>query len=305
MVKLLETTHDFYTERLTRAGEQLVQILDNAQLPVYNQFDFFRQIWALYATSKGKALYLRSATPDETDYYRLRSNLKKSNYITSDHDYGPRVVRALAVSDLPAEEIVCLVDPICYVSHLSAMQRWGLTDRNPKQLILTRPDKKNAHIALKEYQQNTLAEAEENPFDLPLITHPKKVRKREVLLHETQAAGRWIKVRNSHIRISTIGQTFLEMMIKPELCGGMSHVLDVWSENAKTYKDEIIEAVNKSASSISKVRAGHILEERLGIRSPVISSWKEYAQRGSSRKLDPNKPFASVFSEAWMLSLNV
>ena len=68
---------------------------------------------------------------------------------------------------------------------------------------------------------------------------------------------------------------------------------------------QIISAVEEENASIVKVRAGYILSERLGIADPRIEAWKAFAQRGGSRKLDPDAPYAPVFSGAWMLSLNV
>jgi predicted transcriptional regulator of viral defense system len=105
--------------------------------------------------------------------------------------------------------------------------------------------------------------------------------------------------------MSTIGQTFLDTLDNPERCGGIAHVLDIWSQHARTYLEEIIDRIERTEKPILKIRAGYILEEHLGLSEARVETWVQMAQRGSSRVLNPGKPFASIFSEKWMLSLNV
>ena len=111
--------------------------------------------------------------------------------------------------------------------------------------------------------------------------------------------------RGTEMRMSTVGQTFLDMLQRPDLCGGMSHVLDVWEEHASTFLDEIASTVDRTAKALVKSRAGYILDERLGLHHPCIERWKTLGQRGGSRKLDPTRDFAPAFSGTWMISLNV
>lgn len=291
--------------KLSRAGTYLAGLLHENGKPVLNSFEFFRIVWRMYRESSGKALYLRGNTPSRDDYARLRSSLREAGATRTDRDYKARVIRVLSISDLPAEDIVCLVDPTCYVSHLSAMQRWGLTDRSPRALLLTRPDRETAAGQLLAYRTEALGEDEANAFPFPIVGHPARVRGRDLRIFESKIAGACVKNRGSDVRVATIGQTFLDMLQRPELCGGMSHVLDAWEEHAETYLDDIVASVDTAASGLVKSRAGYILEERQGLHHPSIERWKACGQRGGSRKLDPTRNFAPTFSETWMISLNV
>ena len=85
----------------------------------------------------------------------------------------------------------------------------------------------------------------------------------------------------------------------------MPHVLEVWEEHAATYLDEIASAVDQAVNGLVKSRAGHIIQERMGLDHPLVENWKACGQQGGSRKLDPARDFAPAFSETWMISLNV
>ena len=294
-----------FPEKQTKAGAFLTDLLESSGKPVLTQFELFQFIWHMYEQSSEKKLYLRRDTPIQADYSRLRLNLKKTGMIGADRDYGARIIRVLAVSDLPAEDIVCLVDSTCYVSHMSAMQRWGLTDRSSDALLITRPDRKTAQALLQKYMIEKLHEGEENPFSLRVIKHPARVRRRTVKVYESKNYGAHVQSRGHDARVSTIGQTFLDMLQKPSLCGGMNHIIDVWEEHAETYLDDIVIAVDGAESPLVKSRAGYIIEERLGLTHARVEPWKSLGQRGSSRKLDPSKEFAATFSDTWMISINV
>ncbi|MCY4611355.1 MAG: hypothetical protein OXC38_06635 [Gammaproteobacteria bacterium] len=298
-------TAGFHAKKLSRAGARLAELLEENEKPVVTRFEFFEMIRQVYRESPDKDLGLHSDAPGVKDYVRFRSALKKAGVIGNDRDYGARVIRVLSVPDLPADGIIHLLDPTCYISHLSAMQWRGLTERVPRSLMLTRPDRKTATARLEARMKETLKN-ETTPFPLTLIDHPTSVRRRPIRVYQSKAAGACRKSYSYGFEsfLATTGQTFLDMLQEPRLCGGMAHVLDVWEEYAQTYLDDIVAAVDQTPSGIVKCRAGYILEEHLGLRRPEIGHWKECAQRGGSRRLDPGRAYAPPFSETWEISLN-
>ena len=135
------------------------------------------------------------------------------------------------------------------------------------------------------------------------IVHPRYVRQRPVQLHRSRDVINAVQDRNSFTRVATIGQTFLDMLRRPGLCGGMAHVLEVWDGHAGNYLNDIVTAID-CASAVVKCRAGYIIEERLGLNDPRVAAWRSRARRGGSRRLDPGRPYVSIWSETWMISLN-
>jgi hypothetical protein len=85
----------------------------------------------------------------------------------------------------------------------------------------------------------------------------------------------------------------------------MAHVLDIWKSHVAEHLGDVLRLIDACESPITKVRAGYILEEMISLSDPIIDTWKQHAQRGSSRKLDPAKPFIEKHSKTWMLSINV
>ncbi len=292
--------------KLTRLASALIEHVNSQSAPFVTEYQIFLLLRALYKTGKG--LFLRSPIPTVTDYRRNRNLLVKHSILARDYDYSG-AYRVLSKQNLSADDLSCLIDPFCYISHLSAMQRYGLTDRRPEALHLTAPAAPLFKTLAEEHLRKDYGDEldtldAEYVFPLRRITHPPHVRGRPLSVLYTKHHGLSLPIRGSYARVSTIGQTFLDMLENPEKCGGMVHILEIWQEHAKTYLSDIVPVIDQAPKSIHKVRAGYILDEILGIDSPEIQSWQSFAQRGGSRVLDPTKPFASTYSEKWMISIN-
>ena len=201
-----------------------------------------------------------------------------------------------------------MFDPTCHVSHLSAMQRWGLTDRSPNALILTRPDRESAAAQLHARMAELPDAGEVDCPVLKVIKHPARVRRRTVHVHESKAAGEILRSRGEEVRLSTIGQDLSRHAAQTRFVRAECLTCSMSGRRMRRpiLKRSSRVAVDGSPSSLVKSRAGYIIEERLGACAhPAVEPWKALGQRGGSRKLDPARDFSPEFSETWMISLNV
>jgi predicted transcriptional regulator of viral defense system len=255
---------------------------------------------------KNEPLYKQRILFGFEKFSSLVSQLFQAHFLSRDNDF--KFYYKIADEFIGnCEEACCLVDPFCYISHLSAMRKYGLTDRIPEVVILTTAALKLWHEMKIELENDLLGEEFYNNkyVSIKRATFPDFVRKMKVKRIESKFLHPSIQIKDSHARISAIGYTFVDMLDRPDLCGGMQHVIDVWKEHSKSYLDEIIEAVNQSPKKIIKSRAGYIIDEVLKIKNSQVNLWQKFSQRGGSRVLDPNSPFDPKFSEKWMISINV
>jgi len=305
-----ETSTKPYDYRLTYLEEALKERLRELQIPVITTYNLFLELRALYKS--GRELYLRKELPDVDELRKRRENLLTANALRPDPDYSHSVYRITDNNDGETEEITCLVDPFCCVGYLSAMARYGLTERRPKGVHVKAPDKQlrrrwtEERIA-RDYGEEFAALNKHQVLRLRRISHPHTVRGRPVEERNKRYMGAVASIRDSYAKMTTIGQTFVDMLEHPAACGGINHVLEVWDKHADLYIGQIVEAANHHPSPIIKIRAGYLLDERLGVArdDERIQAWTRYAQRGGSRILDPDATFSPEHSEKWMLSLNV
>lgn len=299
----------FFNKSLTRIEQSLRDVLESSTLPVLTSYMLFQELRNIYLS--GQKLWLRKPLPLKSDLQKIITALLNANVLTNDKDFS-KVYRIVSNSDCPADEICGIVQPLCYISHLSAMARYGLTDRRPSDLYLTAPSLKNEQLLWRDYYVRDYGTNALNYLDSQKIftstvrsKFPAVVRKQPIKIFRVNHLGKSQKVRGKYSRIASIGQVFCDMLEKPEACGGMSHVIETWKIHALTYLNEIIEIIDSTPKKITKVRAGYLLNELLNINDIRIDNWVKFTQRGSSQLLDPQAPFASKFSEKWMLSLNV
>lgn len=207
-------------------------------------------------------------------------------------------------------EIYCSIDPFAYISHLSAMDFYGLTDRLPKILFVTTPSdsdwrrnakekmKKDAHGQIDQYLKAELPRLKKPAVDNKIMGFP-------VNQHSSKYQGAFRVVKDSPLRVSKIGRTFLDMLRSPDLCGGMHHVIDVFENHGRENKNLIINEIDSHGKDIEKVRAGYLLENICKIQDPRIEEWLGCVQRGGSRKLNPAMEYSPNYDERWCLSLNI
>jgi predicted transcriptional regulator of viral defense system len=246
---------------------------------------------------------------NSTDLNRVIKSLESSAILQELPDFRGKAYRVLGGKDANPEDVACVLDPFSYVSHLSAMSYHGLTNRLPAKLFLSSPDpKKWAELAnermRKDLGENLDTYREEG---MPLLTRTKfsKIGKTEIHRINSTRLGAFKNIRDRSMRVSTIGRTFLDMLESPELCGGLRHVIEVFENEAPNFIAPIVYEINEYGRPIDKVRAGYILEERLGIQNETIGQWVKFATRGGSRKLDATEEYFPKWSEKWCLSLNI
>lgn len=205
-----------------------------------------------------------------------------------------------------AQQIVCNLTPWSHLAYLSAMEWHGITDRIPHALHTVQ-----APLAAARKQQ--LAQLKEQ---LPGLQNEQPLLVRAYSPHEKidgkvlqQHTQRNYRLRaelhdSGGIRVTTLGETFLDMLREPDLCGGYAHVQDVFEEYAANHLPVIVKAVDKNGTGIDKARTGYLLEEVCGLSHRIIDSWKTSVQRGGSRKLVASNPYKNTFSEVWCISIN-
>lgn len=285
------------------------KLLASADLPLITEYSFFVLLCPLIdeGALDGEKIMRPPSTWDASRCRKLISDLQHRSTLSPDGDFASGVWRFTQTTrSSSAEEACCIVDPFAYISHLSAMQLYGLTDRAPSALHLTSPARPVWNTLRDKRRQIDLGDRYANSSPaLAKISTRSEVRKRPVTIHSSSHPETPVEQAGSYARIAPIGRVFADMLSEPELCGGIRHVIGIWEGEAGQEIDQVIEAVDRHPTKLVKVRAGYLLSEHLGISDSRIEAWQAFAQRGGSQKLDPEAPYEARWSEKWKISLNV
>lgn len=224
--------------------------------------------------------------------------IKRNQYFT-----GGTVFSIVKNESNDIYSIVSSVDPFIYISHLSAMNLYGLSDKITKIIYITEPSNDIWDELAKAKMKNDNI-IFENTTKLRK-TNFSKINNYNIVKYVDKIYGDYKILKNENVRISSLSRTFFDMIRKPDFCGGIQHVLSVYKEFGAQNSDAIIDQINNFGSAVEKVRAGYILEEFCGVRNSIVDSWTKFCQRGGSRKLDSSKEYKSNYSERWCLSINL
>lgn len=283
--------------------------------PIVHLYEICLYTYDLYKKKEYNGRTIKRITlshPRQNDIQRYKEKLLSEGTLEKP-SYLPRECYLLSSSSHkePAD-LACGIDPFCFISHLSAMEKHGLTDRFSKTLFLTSPPAPTWKDRAKQMIQRQLSVDIEDYETLNLYLPVRRIVKEidktpiNVYVTKTADAGSYTLTGDSPTRISRIGRTFLDMLRNPELCGGINHVLEIYKERAKTYTKLIAAEIDTHGAPIDKVRAGFIFNNLCKISdNAIIEGWQIYAVRGGSRVLDSSAPFWSTYSEKWSLSINI
>ncbi|VAW80899.1 hypothetical protein MNBD_GAMMA12-3988 [hydrothermal vent metagenome] len=280
--------------------------------PVITSYRLGLIIHLLYQTKQYKTESIdkiKKDYADKQDFNRHLHSLLNEGILDKYRSLPSSVYTLLGRTTHSTEDVCCTIDPFCYVSHLSAMEYHGLSNRLPVKLYLSSPSTKKWTEYAKDKMKKDLKDSWQvyidNKMPKLLRTELKKISKKEIHRFGSLHLGAYKAVQDRTMRVATIGRTFLDMLRNPELCGGINHVLEVYTEHAEAYTRLITDEIEQHGTAIDKVRAGYIFDERLKIKNNVVESWTSYAQRGGSRKLDASSEYIPKWSDKWSLSLNV
>lgn len=270
-------------------------------------------IYYLYQTKEFDGLRVQGiskSTPTVREYSRYITKLEDSGIIKPERSLSSGSTSSFYIVNTPGKksslEMICSVFPYGYISYLSAMSWYGITDRIPKKIYFTAPSRDSwKEKSFAEISDRLGSRVSSSDFIPPYPSNGVYFGK-EISL---STIANMIEPRDADggIRVPDVGDLFIDMLRHPEKCGGEEHAIDVFMEHASTFKRKIINRTNLHGTAIDKARIGFMLCDVLGVNSETISDWKEEKSnsRGSSRKLISKADFSSIYSEDWNMSINI
>lgn len=290
-------------------------VLEEYPYSVISKERLSEQIFMLFMnkTYKGTRISLiRKDYASRDDFHTYIDRIERAGVLTSmkpRHGSGDsgNLYIIKGKPEYSPSEAICAIYPHGYISKINAMAWYGLTDKIPKIVRFTT-------CQLSEWKRRSIQDLSIDPaveFDLSqfIISHPKgtDLFGQELIVSVESKYSEPVQVKNSPIKVASIGKTFIDMLRVPDECGGIDHVLEIYADSGKKYSSAIINELKQNTTrKIDIARTGFALQKISGVEHPMLSEWQEESKktRGSSKILVSGVPFSSVFDEDWSLSLN-
>ncbi|MEZ8495228.1 hypothetical protein AB6C81_23580 [Vibrio splendidus] len=283
-------------------------IVEQHDKPTISRYELVLYIYQLYKTRKFDGMSIGKISLSEPDYRVVNRNIEDLIHrkIISQH-LGLPTYLIRSKKSPTAHQFLCSVNPFCYLSYLSAMEWHGLTDRIPHTVNATTCMPSDYRDLIhKQIDSDLPGVNDQYQLIVPRVTKIPSFDGKKFHLHQSRTYKQPKEVTDSGgVRVASLGDTFLDMLKKPNLCGGFAHILEIFEEYAEENLALIVRTIDKKGNGMDKARAGFILEERCGLSHKTINQWKSSVQRGGSRKLVPENDYKDVYSETWCISINM
>lgn len=283
-------------------------VLEKNKKPIISRHEIILILYKLYQDKCFNGSTINRISLDEPEFRNVESNILFLEGIgLIKQDLNLPLYFIMEKERPTAQQVICTMNPYSYIAYLSAMEFYGLTERIPYNIHLITGTNTMYKQFVIEKIKNTLT----NVINIQPLMPPRLIKypsfdKTSFSFHQAKNFKLPKEKPNSGgVRVSSLGDTFLDMIKKPELCGGIEHVIEVYMEYAEEYLPSIVKAINKNGSAIDKARSGYILEELCHLSHKTINIWKDGVSRGGSRKLVPSNPYKDVYSETWCISINL
>lgn len=291
-------------------------LIDDYKKPGLNRKRLEEEIYKIYVEKeyKGQRVQVRTDNPRGVQFRNCIEKLERSSVIEPmDQPGGPWFLHEESnyylvspYKERPYAEIICSLYPYGFISYITAMSWYGITDRIPKKIYYTSPSrnlwkKKSTADITERIGQHAKS------FDfVPFFPKEMRVSGYDLVVMETKNYTEPLEGEGG-VRVVEIGQLFIDMTRRPEFSGGESHVIEVYSEYGYAFRKKIIKQLLKTGTSIDKARVCFLLENVCGVSLPQIEEWKieQSGKRGGSRKLSHRNEFSPCYSPSWGISLNV
>ena len=296
---------------LTLAEALTRYLLQDLKQPAVLQYQLALIVYRTYKTKSFKGVPVRVSKdhPLPQDINRVRHALMSKGVLAEARNMGRNVFLIDRDRRATPGEVICSLDPFAHLSHLSAMAHYGLTERIPKVTFITSPAPERWRDMALQKMQKDLGDdfGEYRSLQLPLLQRVALPSTGQLMTsrYATRDPGHFKIIADGPLRVSTLGRTYLDMLRKPGLCGGMRHVIEIFQEHASLHMTLIVKEIEAHGTAIEKVRAGYLLETYCNVDRNITEPWLAFAQRGGSRRLDPEAEYLSDHSERWCLSINV